>query len=178
MLNVVEAKDYYDHIKASDLIVENAQWQDQFKMVIMREQPDSLSLNPLLIKSFTLQYDGFTVDTSKVGSAYVNQITGIEPLSISVVFREQTSNEITNFLINKKDGTPIMPRDGTYLLPYEYYFSISAYMLDGSWKPKLLVSGEFLIEGTLSKDLMSEGGNMMEQAITFKPILSNQIKYK
>ena len=178
MINTVDIERYKKHLRDSGKIVNKAQWQDQFMLEITRESPDFKELDPLHVKSYTFQYDGVIVDTTKIGSGYINQINGVEPLSISVVFRESVSDDITNFLLKKDNGDFITPRDGTYLLPYEYYFNISAYSLDAEWNPKLLVSGEFLFSGQVTRDFISEGGNMQEITAEFKPINSNQLKFK
>lgn len=174
----IDYKRYYEHIRANQEIIKNTQWADQFLISIEREEPDYDFLDPIHIKSYSLMYNGTVVDISKVGSGYVNQITGNEPLSIAVVFREQSSDEITNFLLNRDDGTPILPNDGTYLLPKDYFFNINAFMLDSNWKPKLLVRGEFLYSGQITKDFTTDGAGMLEIAAEFKPILSSQLKFK
>ena len=226
MINKVPQEVYYRHIAKFHEAMRNNQFKDQFRLQINREAPSMLFLNPYYIKSFTINYEGFSVDTSKLGTVNVNQITGVEPLSINVVFREKAREEIVKFLLFNDGGelpihgglslgnighlitsvtsgnivntaihyaenmlignamsailgggNYIPPRDGSFLLPYEWYFNLTAYALDEKWSPMQILSGDFIIEGNIEKDFMSDDNTWQEVAITFKPIQSNKIKY-
>lgn len=226
MLNKVNETVYYRHIAEFKQAMHNNQFKDQFKLDIIREAPSNLYLNPYFVKAFTINYEGFSVEASKLGTVNFSQIVGVEPLSVNVVFREKARDEIIKFLLFNDNGYPtltnnfnatnighmitsvmggnfvnnaihyvenalfgnvlsglfgnsnyIPPTDGTFLLPYEWYFHLTAYSLDERWSPLQILEGDFIIEGAVEKDFSTDDANWQEVAVTFKPIQSNTIKY-
>ena len=178
MINVIELNVYNEHMARSLDSVKNAQWQDQFIFEIVRESPSTgIIINPEDVISCSINYDGINSEPLLAGSSIINLISGVESLSVSVVFRDSADNKIIKFLKLRDDGKSIMPRDGTFLLPYQYYFYLRIKQLNSKWEETPLLRGEFLLDGQSVKDFVTDGGEMMGVSAEFKPIFSNRIRF-
>ena len=177
MLNKIKPDIYYEHIRKTDKILGTVQWQDQFELRINMEKPVKKEIvPPELIKSFSLHYNGFTVDSSKIGSQVINYFYDADPFKIDIVFYNPIQigggvlgkdESIIDYL-TKVDKKSIIPKDGTFLLGSEYNFYIECYALDGNWDKKLLIKDYFIIGESITQDFLSDDGNMQEIPVTFE----------
>lgn len=172
---------YFKHIKDFQALKGKAQWSDQFHLEVYMVKPDGRALDPYLIKSFSIQHKGIETETVNIGGGYVNVISGITPMKLDVVFEESTIKNardrnletlVYDFFFKDK-GKDVIPSDGTFLLPYDWYFYIQGYALNSKWEKKLLFRSDFLVEGTPTKDFVTDGGSIQELTLSFVPIRSN-----
>lgn len=83
-------------------------------------------------------------------------------------FKQHLGYNLQDYFVLDENGKPILPKDGSSLLPSEYNFKITAYSLDGYWTKRELFSGIFLLDGNITIDYSSDGGSIQELSVTFK----------
>jgi len=167
---------YYQHIKEAQDAKSHAQWTDQFLVEVAMIMPEPKNmLNQHLISSFSITYDGLDTENLPFGSGSINIFGDMTPLKLDIVFEEEATWEnLYKYFFLDNTYEPIIPRDGTYLLPKDWYFEISIYSMDASWKYKQLYTNDFIIDGGLQKDFNTEGGQIQEITLSFVPINSNK----
>lgn len=115
------------------------------------------------------------------GSAMANLQNGISTAQrVGNIFGADTSalgqvGEILNILGTggARYGENIMPVDGTYLLPYDYYFSIKVSHLvrvDKQTVEKVMLAGEFILDGGISTGYTAGDEQYLTTSATFKPL--------
>lgn len=167
---------YYQHIKEAQDVKSHAQWTDQFLVEVYMMKPEPRKkLDSNLINSFSLTYDGLDAENLPFGSGSINIFGDMTPLKLDIVFEEEATWEnLYKYFFLDNTYEPIIPRDGTYLLPKDWYFEITVHSMDASWKYKQLYKNDFIIDGGLQKDFNTEGGQMQEITLSFVPINSNK----
>jgi len=171
-------------------LLENANRANQFGIIISRVEPkfsitESLAISKL-VQNISFINDGYQYEEIKIGSAYMNVVQELQSGEIAVTFTEGQNAEVLKFLTKKEDGSNILPSDGTYLLPYEYYFKIDVVhhfnridnlllnvLRGGDLSPlTILASGLYKLDGNLEYGYeVGEEQLQMIQA-KFKPMMS------
>jgi hypothetical protein len=85
-------------------------------------------------------------------------------------FTKQLGYNLQDYFILDDKGKDILPADGSYLLPNDYNFKITAYSLDGYWSKRELFSGIYVLDGNINIDYSADGGKIQELALTFKKV--------
>jgi hypothetical protein len=179
MIDAINPTIYQEHIQKTHEAISQAQWSDQYELQIKMIAPSTKQLIPIeLIKSYSFKYKAFNTEKISIGTKsvrYFNEVTsqGIDIVFYNIISLEnqkllQHENTIDYFLKDDRNKN-ILPSDGSYLLPDEFYFYIEAYQLDASWNKKLIGKGNFLLDSELNQDFTSDGGSMQELTLTFSP---------
>lgn len=157
----------------------DVQYSNLFDASIVMIQPSSKELNKRHIVGASISYEGIETEEIKVGSSYLNVITGISSAGISLTFEETRNEAVKEFLLmdNKK---PIIPRDGTFLLAEDYYFyiEIKSVPLAGIEKEFFLIKGNFIIDGQLEKTLQTGESSFLTLTATFKALNSTDVDFR
>ena len=165
-------------ISEAQKVFNNRQWNDLFKIKIYRHlagQPIKEFATPFAITGFTYRQKQFTLKTTHIGTAHTTTFDSVETDSLSLEFEEDISDEVYKFIYYKDDNTPILPQNGTYLLPYDWYFTMSIEIYNEQFKKRILKfdsDKEFILEGGIERNFKANGGEIENYALTFKPILS------
>jgi hypothetical protein len=91
----------------------------------------------------------------------------------SLINRSESAKQI--LVRGENEIRPILPQDGTYLLPYDYYFKIEITSremdtITGMPLPTKLLDGEFVLDGSLTIERDVEGEGLARVTASFKPI--------
>lgn len=170
---------FLKHIKDAQVTKSHAQWSDQFWVEVMRIEPfNTIILNPHLVSSFSITYDGLEAEHIPMGSGSMYVFGDMTPLKLDIVFEEEaTWDDLYNYFFIS-DNKPIIPSDGTYLLPKDWYFEIQVYAVDSGWHKKSIYHNNFIIDGSMQKDFNTEGGQIQEITLSFVPMNSNERKFE
>lgn len=120
-------------------------------------------------------------DIKSVGSAMANLRNGISiaqglgnALGINTGALGQVGSVLNMFGSGgARYGENIMPIDGTYLLPYDYYFSIKVSHLvrvDKQTVEKVMLAGEFILDGGINTGYTTGDERYLTTSATFKPL--------
>jgi len=179
MINKVDVKDFQEHITKSKQTLNEVQWTDQYEFKIRMVEPDSKeTIPPELIKSYSFKHKLFNTERVAIGTKsikYFNEATlgGIDVVLYNHISLEDKKildcENLIDYFLKDKHNKDIIPKDGSYLLPDEYYFYIETYQLDAKWNKKLVGKGEYLIDSELQQDFTSEGGEFQEITLSFVP---------
>jgi hypothetical protein len=168
-----------------------AKRNNQYKVSIFRAAPSfdtetSIKITDT-IQEVSIIHDGIEVKETQIGNAILNTHGVKQSGEIRITFLETEDNDVINFLTRHEDGTPIIPTDGTHLLPYDFYFFIevthqSSDMRDGllqkaldlifDTEDKKSISGEFIIEGNLEQGYVAGEPDWQTITATFKRLKS------
>jgi len=131
------ADDYFEHIGKYKEAYRNGQRNNQYSIDISMEAPVSKPfLEEVFFKSISITFEGFENEPVELGSGNIHTFSGRTPLKIDMVLHEMFDYNVNDSDKKERDlysyffmnnGEPILPKDGTFLLPYEYYFSIDIY---------------------------------------------------
>lgn len=127
----------------------------------------------LMAKSVEVTSNGYSYERIGIGSSFENIIDEIQQGNISISFHEFKQGYVMDFL-TKYDGEDIIPKDGTVLLPYDYYFKIKVSVLEninGVRKTRTIVDDFYYLDNapTLSFERDSESTFQKIQA-NFMPL--------
>ena len=170
-------------------LLEYANRSNQFGIFINRVEPKYDFLKAVSISSMvqgvSFINDSLQYEEVQMGSSYINIVQELQSGEIALTLTENQDAEVFKFLTLKEDGSSIIPKDGTFLLPYEYYFQISIVhhfnrvdnlllnvLSGGDLSPlKVLASGFYKLDGNL--EYSYEAGEDKIQAIQakFKPMM-------
>ena len=183
------ADDYFEHIGKHKNAYRSGQRDNQYSIDISMEAPISKPfLEEVFFKSISITFEGFENEPVELGSGNINSFAGITPLKIDMVLHEMFDYNVNDsdkkerdlysyFFMNGKK--PILPKDGTFLLPYEYYFSIDIYavsnstgMLEGDRAGKS--SNKYLAMAQSGLAKLNKFLGARDTTMKFKPILSGE----
>jgi len=178
MLNNVNPTLYRNHLDKLNSEFDKIQWSDQFEVVITRANPKtSVKIEPVSVVKASLKYGGFSYEFNKIGTSGFISVADTEGSSVNLDFYEKSNNEVFKFLNLTESGEKILPSDGTFLLPYDWYYNIDIYSLDSSWKKRKIMSGNFVRNNSVEKDYTAEGGAMMVISSEFLPVFENEVSW-
>ena len=167
----------------------NAKRNNQFKVSIFRASPDfdtetSIKITDT-IQEVSIIHDGISTNETQIGNAILNTHGVKQSGELQITFVETKDNDVVKFLTLHEDGTPIIPTDGTHLLPYDFYFYIevthqSTDMYDGlidsavSWLfgggDSKSMKGEFILDGNLEQGYVAGEPELQTITATFKKL--------
>jgi len=130
-----------------------AQFSNQFKVEIKRVKPIYTSsgfLNDNDFSDFITKVDMQIGNTSYedliIGATHISTFSDFEPFSLSLSMIDFRDSEVLKFLTKDNNNKDILPKDGTYLLPYDYYFNIKVFNFSGT----LLFNFNMAIDGQIA----------------------------
>ena len=126
-------KEINDRVKLFKESIENIGHADVFNISIERIAPvkgllyDSLGVGEFLsmfAKSCSLTYPFLGVDKMKVGATELKHFSNKESGELSVTFYNPSEKLAEGYFLKDATGEDIIPKDGSTLLPFDYYFEI------------------------------------------------------
>ena len=178
MLDVISVADFKKHLEDTHQAISTVQWQDQYELQINMVKPAQKKVIPTpLIKNFSLKLLGLEIESSPIGTSQIRRysngssnnldITFYNPIEIDKKIILDEDNIQDYFFTNKNKN--IIPGDGTFLLPTEFYFYIKCFALNAKWEKKELASGYFMLDGGSDVDFGSDTSTMQEFTLSFQP---------
>ena len=157
----------------------NVQYANLFKATISRINPSIEFIDDKHIVGVSISYEGIETEEIKIGSSYINVITGISSSGVSLTFEETRDEAVKKFLL-MDDEKPIIPKDGTYLLAEDFYFEIEVMSvpLAGDESENFLIRGDFILDGQLEKSLQTGEASFLTTTATFKAMNSQGVEYQ
>jgi hypothetical protein len=140
-----------------------------------------------LIKEVSIIHDGIETEETQIGNAVINTHGVKQAGEISITFTESKDGDVLKFLTQHDDGTPIIPTDGTSLMPYDFYFHIEVTHSSSDMYDKLIDSavsllfgggdtkslkGDFIIDGNITQNYVAGEPELQEIQATFKKLRS------
>ncbi len=125
------------------------------------------TLQDFIVKS-DISLGGVGHESTPIGSSTISTIGQVAPLEVELTFIEVEGYSFVDFL-QKNNGIPILPKDGTYLLPYEYYFNIEV----KDYKGTILIKTDFELNGGISIAHSAEANELLLMSAKFTPIHGN-----
>lgn len=162
---------------------------NQYRVRIYRAAPEfdtetSIKITDM-IREVTIIHDGIETKATNIGNAIMNTHTTKQAGELEITFLETKDLDVYKFLALKNDGTPIIPIDGTSLMPFEYYFYIEVIHQDTGMYSKLLDTavsfifgsgleyskrGSFIIDGNISHSYVAGEPELQTVKVTFKKL--------
>lgn len=174
----VDIKAIANEAKEYTLEMKDSQHSNNYDVIFSREAPYTREVITHRISQISVSGDSVELEEIKVGSAYFNVIRNVSSPEISITFIESHELIVDNILTKDDDGKRILPTDGTFLLPDDYYFSIEIRALPKYGDESVLVlRGEIVLEGQVQKEFETETEQFQKVSATFKPKRNNSIVY-
>jgi len=158
-------------VNEQHILFRDAKMVNEYKIFISREAP-SYSMKASekiskMIKSVSLVHDVVASEETIIGSAYLNLLIQRQSGEITIGFTEDDDSNVLKFL-TKNGGEPIYPTDGTFLLPYDYYFRIKL----THHKETVLIEKDFVLSSNFPHTYQTGEPEFQMIEATFKPIKS------
>ena len=126
-------KEIADRVKLYQDSMENIGHTDVFNISVERIAPikgllyDSLAIGEFLsmfAKSCSLTYSFLGLDKMKVGATNLKHFSNKENGELSITFYNPAEKLAEGYFLKDATGEDIIPKDGSTLLPFDYYFEI------------------------------------------------------
>lgn len=162
--------------------VENISHTDVYNVKIERIKPikgllgDSLAVGNFLsmwVKSVNLALPYMGRENVKTGAKKVSHFTNEESGELEIEFYNPSEALAEYYFLKDKDGNNIQPKDGTVLLPLEYYFKVEVYkwvIREGFRTKSYYVNGYYQVAGNLSFNFESESEELQTFSITLSSL--------
>jgi len=159
-------------------LFKNSKVANQYNITISRIAPfypihKSLIISQM-VKRVSIVHDAIGEEEILLGSAYLNLLLNQQVGEITISFVEDKDASVLDFL-KKDNGNDIFPTDGTFLLPYDYYFRIEITHYKSSLptpKHTILLEGDYILSNNFPHEYQAGEEELQMVDATFKPIKS------
>lgn len=160
------------NVKEQHILFQDAKFLNQYGIEISRVAPSFDNSKAIdiskMVKRVSIVHDHLAPEEIQIGSAYLNLLLNRQVGELSVSFIEDKKANVHKFL-KMHGGEDIIPTNGTYLLPYEYYFNIKIiHYKDGV----NLLSDDYILTANFSHEYQAGEAEFQQIEATFCKIKS------